>query len=88
MRADATNERRRAALSCRAIEREYGVARSLPANLAREGVLPALRRGRSLLILRTDWETWWTAQSAVADSVLAQRVEQRVAEVLARRGGP
>jgi hypothetical protein len=71
----------RVALSCRAIEREYHVSRSLPASLARQGVLPALRRGRALLILRADWESWWRTQSAVAHDV----IQRRVAEVLARR---
>jgi len=51
------------ALTCRAIEREYGVGRYVPAGLVRMGVLPALRRGRALLILRSDWESWWRRQA-------------------------
>ena len=82
-RSDAVTERPREALSCREIERQYGVARAVPAGLARQGVVPALRRGRALLILRSDWESWWRQQSAIADSV----IERRVREVLAREAG-
>jgi hypothetical protein len=83
MRTDAANERQRAALSCRAIEREYHVSRTYPASLIRAGLLPALKRGRALLVLRRDWEALWHVETDAAAN--AQRIVERL---LARETGP
>ncbi len=79
-------EQTRAALSCRGVEREYGLARSTVADLVRRGEIPGIRRGRSIRVLRTDIEAWWrrTAAQSIAD---ADRVVDRVLEREARRAG-
>jgi excisionase family DNA binding protein len=58
-----TNPIQRAALTLRAIEREYHVSRAYLSALVRSGELPAIRRGRALVVLRSDLEAWWRREA-------------------------
>jgi hypothetical protein len=66
----------RRALSLRALSREYGLSREFLGELVRLGDLPALRRGRALLVLREDFESWWRSR-AVRQTSHAEAVVER-----------
>jgi hypothetical protein len=73
-------DRQREALSLRGIEREYGYSRTYVAERARAGEIPATPRGRSLLVLRADFEAYMRAHAIRP----AERARQVVDRVLAR----
>ena len=81
---DHLSASRRRALSVRQISREYGVGRSFVSELIYLGRLPALRRGRTLLVLREDFERVFRELAAES----ADDAERRVDEVLGREFGP
>ncbi|MCP5060269.1 MAG: helix-turn-helix domain-containing protein [bacterium] len=74
------NHPQRAALSLRALAKEYGLSRGFLAELVNLGEIPAIRRGRAILVLRSDFESWWRAKAAQSRN----RAENRVDEVLHR----
>jgi excisionase family DNA binding protein len=59
MQTHGIKTKRRAALTLRGIEREYHLSLRYLSQLVRAGELPAIRRGRALVVLRTDLEAWW-----------------------------
>lgn len=63
MAAPTSVDQGREALSCRGVARTYGLGRAFVAELIRSGELPAVRRGRALLVLRSDVEAWWRRQA-------------------------
>lgn len=75
----------RAALSLRGIGLEYGIARGFVSELVRMGKLPAIRRGRALLVLRSDFEKWWREEAA---SQLGSSGNDHLNDVLDRMGDP
>lgn len=84
---NARNGRLRRALTLRGIEREYGISRHFAGRLVREGAFPALRRGRSLLVLREDFEGWWRRQARQLPGELERRVEEALDWEEMRAGG-
>ncbi len=69
----------RAALSLRALGRLYGLDRHFLGHLVRTKQIPALARGRSLLVLRSDFEAWWHRQAVSPDKLAEQVVAARLA---------
>jgi hypothetical protein len=68
------------ALSLRALSREYGIDRSFLSGLVHSGQLPALRRGRRIVVLRADFELWFRrhaiSTTAHAERVVQERIER------------
>lgn len=77
-------EQNRDALSLRGLERRYGFRREFLGQLCRDGKLPAQRRGRALVVLRSDFEAWFRAEAGRTSSN-AEAVADRVLEREARR---
>ncbi len=71
-------DRERAALSLRALGRLYGLDRHFLGELVRTKQLMALSRGRSLLVLRSDFEDWWRRQAVSPDKLAEQVVAARL----------
>ena len=71
----SVSRERKAALSLRAIEREYGISREYVGALVHAGTIPALRRGRALIVLRIDFESWWHAECAKRQRPIDARIE-------------
>jgi len=89
-RASASRSRSRA-LSLRSIEAEYGIGRAFVSQLVRGGVLPGIRRGKTVLVLREDWEQWWRTEAArqrEAQGHAAAVVARRLAREEAKGAGP
>jgi excisionase family DNA binding protein len=70
----------RSALSLRGVAREFGLGRAFLSQLVRDGQLPAVRRGRSLLVLRSDVERWFRIegyrQARGVEGVVEARLER------------
>jgi hypothetical protein len=69
---------RRDALTLRGLGRAYGLDRHFLGSLVRRGELPALRRGRALLVLVSDFEHWWHSQAVSPDKLAEQVVAARL----------
>ena len=79
-------EQHRDALSLRGLERRYGFRREFLGELVRDGVLPAQPRGRALVVLRSDFESWFRSAAERTRSH-ADGVVDRVLDREARRAG-
>lgn len=71
-------------MSLRGLSRLYGYDRDFLGALVRDGEVPAVRRGRELRVLRSDFEGWMRRQ-AIHPREHAEAVADRVLEREARR---